>query len=49
MLLGFARLSIIDIEGSHQPLVWGPPEEPERYAMVFNGEIYNYVELRAQR
>lgn len=45
---GFNRLSIIDIEHSSQPLVWGPPEAPERYVMVFNGEIYNYVELRAR-
>jgi asparagine synthase (glutamine-hydrolysing) len=27
-------------------LRWGPPEEPERYVLVFNGEIYNYLELR---
>ena len=45
---GFNRLSIIDIEHSHQPLRWGPPEHPERYALVFNGEIYNYLELRAE-
>ncbi len=45
---GFNRLSIIDIETSNQPLHWGPPENPERYTMVFNGEIYNYVELRAR-
>ena len=45
---GFNRLSIIDIEHSHQPLRWGPPENPERYALVFNGEIYNYLELRAE-
>ncbi len=45
---GFNRLSIIDIEHSHQPLRWGPPESPERYALVFNGEIYNYLELRAE-
>ncbi len=45
---GFNRLSIIDIEHSHQPLRWGPPEAPERYALVFNGEIYNYLELRAE-
>lgn len=43
---GFNRLSIIDIEGSSQPLHWGPEDNPERYTMVFNGEIYNYVELR---
>ncbi|MCV7225048.1 asparagine synthase (glutamine-hydrolyzing) [Mycolicibacterium komossense] len=47
VVLGFNRLSIIDIAHSHQPLRWGPPESPERYALVFNGEIYNYLELRA--
>ncbi|WP_188943990.1 asparagine synthase (glutamine-hydrolyzing) [Nakamurella endophytica] len=45
---GFNRLSIIDIDHSHQPLRWGPAESPERYALVFNGEIYNYLELRAE-
>ena len=48
IVLGFNRLSIIDIEASHQPLRWGPPDNPERYALVFNGEIYNYLELRAE-
>lgn len=48
VVFGFNRLSIIDIEHAHQPLRWGPPENPTRYAMVFNGEIYNYLELRAQ-
>lgn len=47
-VLGFNRLSIIDIAHSHQPLRWGPPESPDRYALVFNGEIYNYLELREQ-
>nr|WP_260765229.1 asparagine synthase (glutamine-hydrolyzing) [Mycobacterium sp. SMC-4] len=46
VVLGFNRLSIIDIAHSHQPLRWGPPEAPQRYALVFNGEIYNYLELR---
>lgn len=46
IVFGFNRLSIIDIEHSHQPLTWGPPDEPERYTLLFNGEIYNYVELR---
>jgi asparagine synthase (glutamine-hydrolysing) len=41
---GFRRLSIIDIESGHQPLSF----ENERYWMVFNGEIYNYVELREE-
>ena len=48
LVFGFNRLSIIDIEHSHQPLRWGPPEAPDRYALVFNGEIYNYVEIRAE-
>lgn len=43
---GFNRLSIIDIDNSGQPLKWGPAEAPDRYWMVFNGEIYNYLELR---
>jgi asparagine synthase (glutamine-hydrolysing) len=47
-VLGFNRLSIIDIAHSHQPLRWGPPESPGRYVLVFNGEIYNYLELREQ-
>ena len=45
---GFNRLSIIDLEHSHQPLRWGPKDQPDRYAMTFNGEIYNYVELREE-
>ena len=48
VVFGFNRLSIIDIEHSHQPLRWGPPESPGRYELVFNGEIYNYLELRAE-
>ena len=46
VVLGFNRLSIIDIAHSHQPLRWGPPDSPDRYVLVFNGEIYNYLELR---
>jgi asparagine synthase (glutamine-hydrolysing) len=48
VVLGFNRLSIIDIAHSHQPLRWGPAGEPDRYMLVFNGEIYNYLELRAE-
>jgi len=48
VVLGFNRLSIIDIAHSHQPLRWGPPEAPARYVLVFNGEIYNYLELREE-
>jgi asparagine synthase (glutamine-hydrolysing) len=39
---GFRRLSIIDIENGHQPLSY----ENKRYWIIFNGEIYNHVELR---
>ncbi len=47
-VFGFNRLSIIDLEHSHQPLQWGPEDQPDRYAMTFNGEIYNYIELRKE-
>jgi asparagine synthase (glutamine-hydrolysing) len=40
--IGFRRLSIIDIDHSHQPLPW----LQDRYQLIFNGEIYNYLELR---
>jgi asparagine synthase (glutamine-hydrolysing) len=39
--LGFRRLSIIDLEGGHQPLA----NEDESVWIVFNGEIYNFEEL----
>ncbi|HEV8700065.1 MAG TPA: asparagine synthase (glutamine-hydrolyzing) [Candidatus Polarisedimenticolia bacterium] len=40
--LGVKRLSIIDVAGGHQP-IWN---EDRTRAIVFNGEIYNYRELR---
>src|SRR3989338_1165383 len=40
--LGARRLSIVDIAGGHQPLV----DAERTRAIVFNGEIYNYQELR---
>jgi asparagine synthase (glutamine-hydrolysing) len=48
VVLGFRRLSIIDIAHSCQPLSWGPPDHPKRYILLFNGEIYNYLELRSE-
>ena len=41
-LFGHRRLSIIDKENGQQPMC----SENQRYTIVFNGEIYNYVELR---
>ena len=41
--LGSRRLSIIDLPGGSQPI----PNEDESLWIVFNGEIYNYRELRA--
>ena len=40
--LGFRRLSIIDLAGGHQPL----SNEDGTIWIVFNGEIYNFQELR---
>ncbi len=43
VLLLHRRLSILDLS----PLGWQPMSSPdERYHLVFNGEIYNYLELR---
>ena len=42
--MGMARLSIIDLAGGHQPMT----DESRRYWIVFNGEIFNYSELRAE-
>ena len=39
---GFRRLSIIDLEGGHQPM----SDQEESVWIVFNGEIYNFLELR---
>ncbi|GGH75065.1 asparagine synthase (glutamine-hydrolyzing) [Pullulanibacillus pueri] len=41
---GFRRLSIIDLEGGHQPLSF----EDDRFHIIFNGEIYNYLEIKEE-
>jgi asparagine synthase (glutamine-hydrolysing) len=42
--LGHARLSIVDLKGGSQPML----SDDGRYALVFNGEIYNFQALREQ-
>ncbi|MEK7287626.1 MAG: asparagine synthase (glutamine-hydrolyzing), partial [Elusimicrobiota bacterium] len=42
--LGFRRLAIIDLAGGNQPMA--NDSEDGRYVIVFNGEIYNFSELR---
>jgi asparagine synthase (glutamine-hydrolysing) len=42
--LGFRRLSIIDLQGGHQPM----SNEDESIWTVFNGEIFNFLEVRAE-
>ena len=44
LAIGMRRLSIIDLEGGAQP-IWN---EDRTVAVVFNGEIYNYLKLRKE-
>ena len=38
--VGQTRLSILDLSGSHQPMI------SDRFVLVYNGEVFNYIELR---
>ena len=42
MALGHRRLSIVDLAGGRQPML------TDRFAIVYNGEIFNYIELREE-
>src|SRR5215203_6627658 len=41
---GTARLSIIDLSTGQQPI----PDETKRFWIAYNGELYNYKELRTE-
>ncbi len=41
---GMRRLSVVDLAGGHQPMYTAD----RRYAIVFNGEVYNFNELRVE-
>lgn len=41
---GMRRLSIVDIAGGHQPMT----SRDGRFSIVFNGEIYNHLDVRAE-
>jgi asparagine synthase (glutamine-hydrolysing) len=45
LTLGHRRLSIVDLSPAGRQPMWTPQG---RYAIVFNGEIYNHLELRSQ-
>lgn len=44
LALGFRRLSIIDLGGGHQPM----SDKEKSVWVIFNGEIYNFRELRTE-
>lgn len=44
VFLGHRRLAIIDVDGGKQPMTF--ENENGKYTIVYNGEIYNYKELR---
>src|SRR5437879_3283296 len=41
---GFRRLSILDLEGGHQPML----SADGQLAVVFNGEIYNHPQIKTE-
>src|SRR5580698_3140785 len=46
--LGAVRLQVIDLDGGEQPVRSGVENEANQTVIVYNGEIYNFRELRAE-
>ena len=47
LALGHRRLSILDLsKAGHQPMEWQSANRKEQIVITFNGEIYNFLELR---
>lgn len=44
VVLGHRRLAVIDLEGGGQPMA----DRQGRYELIYNGEVYNYLELRRE-
>ena len=47
LVLGMCRLSIVDVQGSHQPMSTFC-EKDSHLSLVFNGEIYNFLEIQKE-
>jgi len=51
LVLGHRRLALIDLSpGGHQPMSYDDPQgaAPARYWISYNGELYNYKEIKAE-
>jgi asparagine synthase (glutamine-hydrolysing) len=46
--LGYRRLAVIDIEGGRQPMLADENDPVGPVVLVYNGEVYNFQELRAE-
>ncbi|MFD9409334.1 asparagine synthase (glutamine-hydrolyzing) [Streptomyces sp. NPDC059989] len=46
--LGHRRLAVIDLQGGVQPLTDAGPQQTPQAVLAYNGELYNYRELRTE-
>ena len=47
-VIAHTRLSIVDVDGGHQPMVHKDEGSGEEYSLVCNGEIYNHATFREE-